>query len=197
MVGKIDGSLFNVGEHALKKEQRCQQCGSVVVIKYGKHGPFKACTAYPKCSYIESLYDAHIVKSLGLPCPECGDELVLRQGRFGMFIGCSSYPACQHIEKRDQRERAETEQEKITCPECQKGKLHEKLSRFGKTFYGCDAYPKCKFVVNQKPKKGRCEVCSYPLLLEKKRASAVINVCANKACQHKQEILNVPKEIAL
>lgn len=189
MVGKIDESLFSVSDSALKKEQRCHQCGGVVVIKSGKHGPFKACSGYPECNYIESLHhnDAHIVKLLGIPCPECGDELVLRQGRFGMFIGCSAYPTCQHLEGRYKKDEPENKEDKITCPECKKGQLDEKLSRFGKTFYGCDTYPECKFVVNQKPTKGCCELCGYPLLLEKKRVSGIVNICANKKCLHKQQ----------
>ncbi|WP_154124606.1 DNA topoisomerase family protein [Grimontia hollisae] len=186
MAGKIDDSLFSAHEHALENEERCPKCGSVLVIKHSKRGPFKACTAYPGCDFVESLHhnDGHIVKELGIPCPECGNELVLRQGRYGMFIGCSAYPDCQHIEKRDQEPESETLD--ITCPACCKGKLHEKKSRFGKAFYACDAYPKCKFAVNLKPIKGNCEVCGYPLLLEKKRASGVVEVCADKRCQHKQ-----------
>ncbi|WP_407331764.1 type I DNA topoisomerase [Enterovibrio sp. 27052020O] len=187
MAGKIDESLFSAHEHALEQEERCPQCGSVLVIRHSKRGPFKACSAYPECNFIESLNhnDGHVVKALGLPCPECGNELVLRQGRFGMFIGCSAYPTCQHIEKRDQAPE-EDNGIKVACPECNSGALHEKKSRFGKAFYACDGYPKCKFAVNLKPIKGMCETCGYPLLLEKKLAAGTFNVCASKKCQQKQ-----------
>lgn len=183
MVEKIDSSLFSTEKLVSEEGSRCPQCGSVLVFKSGKHGPFKACSAYPKCEYIAShQFDAHVVKALGLPCPKCSGELVLRQGRFGMFIGCSSYPDCSHIEKRDQK----SDDEGIPCPECKNGAIHEKKSRFGKSFYACDAYPKCTFSVNQKPREGPCESCGFPLILEKKTASGIVNICGSKACQHKQ-----------
>lgn len=187
MVGKINESLFNAHEGALEKQERCPECDSALVIKSSKRGPFKACTNYPDCRHIESLhqYQQQIIKELGLPCPKCSGELVLRQGRYGMFIGCSCYPTCQHIEKREQK--SPQENEAITCPKCQNAKLNEKISRFGKVFYGCDNYPKCKFVVNQKPITGICEVCGFSLLLEKKESNnSKIKICADKACQHKQ-----------
>lgn len=128
--------------------------------------------------------DGHIIKALGLACPECGNELVLRQGRFGMFIGCSNYPDCQHIEKREKAEKAQ--QTHVDCPECQKGLLCEKQSRFGKRFYACDAYPKCTFAINFKPIFGKCAICGYPLLVEKHSANGVSIYCAAKKCQSKQ-----------
>ncbi len=96
---------------------------------------FLGCTAYPECDYIKPLHqnDGHIIKELGVPCPECGHELVLRQGRYGMFIGCSHYPQCHHIESMDSPSQEETSPD-ILCPECGKGHLIERKSRFGKLF---------------------------------------------------------------
>lgn len=134
MAGKIDESLFSAHEHALNEQERCPQCGSALVIKHSKRGPFKACSAYPSCDFVESLHhnDGHIVKELGLPCPECGNELVLRQGRFGMFIGCSSYPECQHIEKRDQE--PDTDTIDIACLNAKRGICMRKNRVLAKRF---------------------------------------------------------------
>ncbi len=65
-----------------------------------------------------------------------------------MFVGCSNYPACHHIESINQPEPEKQSQEHHACPECGKGHLVERKTRFGKTFYACDNYPKCKFAVN-------------------------------------------------
>jgi putative DNA topoisomerase len=78
-------------------------------------------------------------------------------------------------------------QEQHACPECGKGHLVERKTRFGKTFYACDNYPKCKFAVNLPPVKGRCEECGFTLLVEKKLASGVKLQCANRKCQHTQQ----------
>lgn len=182
-MAEIDPMLFSVPD---EQQQRCPLCGGVVGFKRGKHGLFKSCSGYPACTLIEAVgqHDGHIIKTLDLPCPECGQALVLRQGRFGIFIGCAAYPQCQHIEKREQSANASSD---IACPACNQGQLQEKKSRYGKLFYACDAYPDCKFALNFKPIKGRCSHCDYPLLMEKKLASGAVVLCANKACQAKQE----------
>ncbi|USD65332.1 topoisomerase DNA-binding C4 zinc finger domain-containing protein [Vibrio sp. SCSIO 43136] len=185
MSGKIDHSLFSAHEHALES-QDCPQCDGKLSLKHGKHGPFLGCGNYPSCDYIQPLHqnDGHVVKELGVPCPECGNELLLRQGRYGMFIGCSAYPQCQHIESLDQP--TEKSQLEVACPECGKGQLTERKSRYGKTFYACDQYPKCKFAVNHKPMRGVCSKCQFPLLIEKKLASGIKLQCADRKCQHTQ-----------
>ncbi|KII78992.1 type I DNA topoisomerase [Vibrio renipiscarius] len=190
MSSKIDQQLFSAHEHALE-HQVCPQCQAEqregeLQLRHGKHGPFLGCTLYPECDYIKPLHqnDGHIIKELGVPCPQCGHELVLRQGRYGMFIGCSAYPSCNHIESLDQEE--ESSSDTIGCPECSRGHLVERKTRFGKLFYACDNYPKCKFAVNQPPVKGRCELCGFPLLVEKKLASGTKVQCAERKCQHTQ-----------
>ncbi len=192
MSSKINHQLFSAHEHALE-QQACPKCQSEqrhgeLHLRHGKHGPFLGCDQYPVCDFIKPLHqnDGHIIKELGIPCPECASELVLRQGRYGMFIGCSNYPQCHHIESLDQPE-DDQEAPSISCPECAKGQLVERKTRFGKLFYACDNYPKCKFAVNQPPVAGKCEKCGYPLLIEKKSASGSKYQCADRKCHHVQE----------
>lgn len=182
MSRKIDPQLFAAHEHALQSSP-CPQCGAALQLRHGKHGPFLGCTAYPECDYIKPLHqnDGHIIKELGVPCPECGHELVLRQGRYGMFIGCSHYPQCHHIESMDSPSQEETSPD-ILCPECGKGHLIERKSRFGKLFYACDAYPKCKFALNSKPIAQACAQCGFTVMVEKKSAAGMRYQCANRQC---------------
>ncbi|WP_019274029.1 type I DNA topoisomerase [Vibrio coralliilyticus] len=191
MSGKIDHQLFSAHEHALE-HKACPKCQSEqregeLQLRHGKHGPFLGCNQYPTCDFIQPLHqnDGHIIKELGLPCPECSNELVLRQGRYGMFIGCSHYPHCDHIESLEQPSEQEVQAEHA-CPECGKGHLVERKNRFGKVFFACDNYPKCKFAVNQPPVKGKCEKCGFPLLVEKKLASGMKHQCADRKCHHTQ-----------
>ena len=52
----------------------------------------------------------------------------------------------------------------MTCPQCHRGELVEKHTRFG-TFYGCDRYPECDLAVNNPPEKDRpCPECGSLLL---------------------------------
>ena len=172
-----------MSEHSLSSTQ-CPECSAALVMRFGKQGPFLGCSAYPKCEFIRPLHknDGHIVKYLDKSCPTCGDELVLRQGRFGMFIGCLAYPDCDFIESPEKK----AESTEIECPECHIGHLVERTSRFGKSFFACDTFPTCRFAVNSPPMVGECEVCHFPLLIEKKLASGIKQQCANRKCHHYQ-----------
>lgn len=188
MSHKIDHQLFTAHEHALNKHEPCPKCGGVLLLRHGKHGSFLGCSQYPQCDYLRPLHsnDGHIIKELGVPCPECGHELVLRQGRYGMFIGCSNYPQCHHIESHDHPAESAS-QPSILCPECKSGHLMERKSRFGKTFWSCDGYPKCKFALNYPPVSGACSRCYYPLLMEKRSSAGSKLVCADRKCGAEQQ----------
>lgn len=166
---------------AEKKQECCPDCGSELVIRSGRHGLFLGCSRYPDCTFIRPLTaqaDGHVVTELsGQLCPQCQSMLVLRQGRYGMFIGCSHYPECGYTEAVDRPDETALE-----CPQCKKGKLLQRKSRYGKVFYSCERYPDCQFAVNHKPVAGECPYCHYPLLIEKKTAQGLKRFCASKAC---------------
>jgi putative DNA topoisomerase len=173
--------LFSSHEHALEREYEiCPECGSELVIKNSKAGAFFGCASYPNCDYTRPVVEHERIDDKvleGSECPECGSELSVKQGRYGIFIGCTNYPDCRHIEETHHQEDAG-----VACPSCKKGELFEKTNRFGKTFYACDAYPKCKFVVNHKPVTGKCQECGFALLLERHMAAGLKYQCANKRC---------------
>ena len=55
-MSKIDPTLFSADEHALERDhQPCPLCGGNLTVRYGKHGPFVGCEAYPACDYIRPL----------------------------------------------------------------------------------------------------------------------------------------------
>jgi putative DNA topoisomerase len=183
----IDKSLFTQHAHALEdKGQVCPDCSSELHIKQGKSGPFLACSNYPSCHYTRAVVEHERIEDkilVGSECPLCGHELSVKQGRFGMFIGCSNFPTCHHIEQEPQETL-----EDLACPQCNNGLLQEKTSRFGKKFYACNCYPKCKFVVNHQPIAGQCEKCQFPLLLKRNMAAGVKYQCADKKCSAMQKI---------
>lgn len=176
-----DKPLFTQHEHALEKEfEVCPECGSELSIKNGKSGAFLGCVNYPTCSYTRPIVEHERVEDKilsGTECPECGHEMAVKQGRYGMFIGCSNFPACRHIEEAHPKEDAG-----VACPKCSGGKLTERANRFGKTFYACDGFPKCKFAVNHPPQAGACTTCGFELLIKRSMASGEKLQCANKKC---------------
>ena len=77
-------------------DEICEICGSPMVVKRGKFGPFLACSSYPKCKNTRSLEEKKLVDT-GVPCPEegCSGKLVERETKKGKkFYACSRYPEC-------------------------------------------------------------------------------------------------------
>ncbi len=77
--------------------EKCEKCGSDMVIKQGRNGKFLACSAYPKCKNTKSIQSEQ--KTSEVPCPKCGGTLVWKQSRRGAFWGCANYPECKFISK--------------------------------------------------------------------------------------------------
>jgi putative DNA topoisomerase len=180
-----DDSMFSHHEHALEKaNEPCPECGSELAIKHGKSGAFWGCVSYPNCAFTRPIVEHEKVEDqilAGSECPKCGHELAVKQGRYGMFIGCSNFPACHHIEDQNHHEDAG-----VNCPKCKKGELIERTSRYGKIFYSCDNYPKCKFIVNHPPVAGTCQQCGFELLLKRNMSAGEKLQCAQKKCGHFQ-----------
>ncbi len=100
----------------------------------------------------------------GEKCPKCGEELLKRKGRYGEFIACSGFPKCKYTQNIDGEGKPTEKKElpilpDVPCPECGAG-IVERKSRRGK-FYGCSAYPKCKFISTYTPTTKKCEKCDY------------------------------------
>ncbi len=143
---------------AEETDKECPKCGSKMVKKFGRNGPFLACPKYPECKTTMPLEDEVPVEAPNVPCPTCGGVMRVRTGRFGKFLACASYPDCKGT-------RPFTLQ--IQCPECGKGELVERRTKRGKNFFGCSAYPACTFGLWDRPLKQPCPACAYPILVQK------------------------------
>jgi DNA topoisomerase-1 len=135
-------------------EQACEKCGRPMVIKFGRHGRFLACTGFPDCRNSREIDE---VEAPHQSCPKCGSAMVVRHGRFGRFLACSRYPKCKGAAPLLVGAR---------CPEegCD-AMLAERRSKRGTTFYGCTRYPKCTFATALKPVARRCPDCGSPTVL--------------------------------
>jgi DNA topoisomerase-1 len=111
-------------------------------------------------------------------CPTCGQPMVVRRGRFGPFLACSAYPACKTT-------RPILERTGVVCPRCRQGQLVVRRSRRGRTFYGCERYPECDFVLWERP-VGSCPVCEQPMVEKRGRHGAHWRQCVNPECGHRE-----------
>lgn len=103
----------------------------------------------------------------GETCPACGRPLVVRRGRYGKFLACSGYPECTHTQPL-------VVKTGVTCPECGRGELVQKRSRKGRTFWGCDRYPECRYTIWDKPVPEKCPRCGHFLVEVTRRGGTVL-----------------------
>jgi putative DNA topoisomerase len=97
-----------------------------------------------------------------------------------LFIGCSDFPECDYIESN-----SNSEDTQLTCPMCKKGHITKRSNKFGKSFYACDNYPKCKYLLNLPPVDYPCPECHWPIMQQKKGSIEVELLCPQKKCQCK------------
>ena len=179
-------------------DETCPKCGKhQLQIKFGKRGRFIACSGHPECDYTRNIGEtaeqaaeriaqdaAEQAELEGRSCPQCGGQLVYRKGRFGKFIGCGNYPKCKYIESKEK-----PKDTGVTCPQCKKGHLTERKSRFGSLFYSCSEYPDCKYAVSNPPLAEECPNCHWPVLtLKTTKRWGVEKVCPQKECGWKEQV---------
>jgi DNA topoisomerase-1 len=151
----------------------CDKCGKPMVIKWGRHGSFIACTGYPDCTNTRELtVDLPDVDKADLTeqdaeeyCENCGRPMVLKKGRFGTFFACSGYPDCKTTKQIGGTQKKSDVPLDEKCPTCGNN-LVLKNGRFGE-FTACSQYPTCKFV-KQKTIGVACPNCSQGEVVERR-----------------------------
>jgi DNA topoisomerase-1 len=147
----IDGlikKILQVGD------EKCDLCGSAMVVKWNRYGRFLGCSGYPDCRNTKSIDQPPDVDLEGEACPQCGGALVVKSGRYGPFVACSNYPDCRFTRAVDAAQNSAAMDAK--CPKCD-SPMAVKTGRFGE-FLACTAYPECKHT--QPITLGfRCPVC--------------------------------------
>ncbi|KPJ64436.1 MAG: hypothetical protein AMJ45_05735, partial [Syntrophobacter sp. DG_60] len=127
------------------------RCGHPMVIKWGRHGHFLACSNYPHCNNTKEFSrdeKGNIViidDEINEVCPECERPLVLRRGRYGPFLACSGYPECHFTRKIE----GKVERQSGDCPVCGKPLVVRKNKR-GIRFIACSNYPDCRYTASFK-----------------------------------------------
>ncbi len=154
-------------------DEVCPKCGKPLVIKWGKHGSFIACTGYPDCTYTRELtVDLPDVDKADLSeqgdeeyCENCGRPMVLKKGRFGTFYACTGYPDCKTTKPIGGPQKKPDQPLDEKCPQCGNN-LVLKTGRYGE-FTACSNYPECKYV-KQKTIGVKCPECSDGEIVERR-----------------------------
>ena len=69
----------------------------------------------------------------------------------------------------------------VQCPQCKKGNLVERKSRYGKLFYSCSTYPDCNYATWNPPVAETCPKCAWPVLtIKTTKRWGVEKVCPQK-----------------
>jgi DNA topoisomerase-1 len=183
--GKFEDDLSYAHKHMenIKRmekptDEKCERCGSPLVIKWGKHGSFYACSAYDKkdpnsCTFTkENPIDLPDLDTAEMPetteeeyCENCGRPMVLKRGRFGQFMACTGYPECKTTRRLDQQKKVPDIPLDEKCPECGRN-LIIRHGRYGE-FTSCSGYPDCKYI-KQNFIGVKCPDCKEGDLVEKK-----------------------------
>ncbi len=170
--------MENIKRMEKPTDEKCERCGSPLVIKWGKHGSFYACSSYDKenpesCTFtkenpinLPDLDSADIQETTQEEyCENCGRVMVLKRGRFGQFMACTGYPDCKTTRRLDQGKKVPDIPLDELCPKCGRNMMI-RHGRYGE-FTTCSGYPDCKYV-KQNFIGVKCPLCKEGDLVEKK-----------------------------
>jgi DNA topoisomerase-1 len=101
-------------------DEKCEQCGRPMQVRFGRYGKFLGCSGYPECRNMQPI---HKPVPTGVRCLQCGaGEMMERRSRRGkIFYSCNRYPECQFVAW--DRPIAEP------CPRCGAGFVTEKFTK--------------------------------------------------------------------
>lgn len=187
---RAEAEMRDVKREEVPTDIACEKCGAIMVVKWGRNGEFLACPRYPECSNTKNFTrdgkgEIQIVEETTEEiCEECGHPMQVRWGKYGRFLGCGAYPECTNV-----RPLQKPVDLGIRCPGCGQGNLHEKRSRRGKVFYGCERYPDCAFATWDRPVAESCPKCGEAFLLEKvTKRSGRVQYCRKKECGYRTHV---------
>ncbi len=108
-------------------------------------------------------------------CDKCGANMIIKEGKYGKFLACPNYPACKNIKSLDEVVGK--------CPLCGSDIL-KKHSKAGKVFFGCSAYPQCRFASWDIPAPKLCPECNSTMKISNAK-SGTKYVCTQ--CKHSEQ----------
>lgn len=175
---KAESDNERIKPEDIPTDEICDKCGNPMVIRWGRHGRFYACSGYPDCKNTRPLESEQqeILQTEEI-CEKCGNPMIIKNGRYGKFLACSNYPNCKN---------AKPVTTGLKCP-IDDGKIIQRNTKKGKMFWSCSNYPDCKFATWDKPIDETCPYCKTSVLFEKTtKGGGRIKYCQKDGCNFKE-----------
>lgn len=178
-LAKAREDMENIKQRVEKTDIKCEQCGAMMVKRWGRFGEFLACETYPECKNTRDLApDKQPLPDVEALCPNCSRPMAMRRGRWGPFLACSGYPECKTTQKiKVSGDKVEVKKEVVldeACPDCGKP-LAIKHGRFGE-YTGCTGYPDCRFT-RQEETGVNCPKCGKAVVARRSRRGKTFYGC--------------------
>ena len=106
-------AVAQAAEDLPETDEVCEKCGSKMIVRNSRRGPFIACPGYPKCRNAKSIAEVRDGKAIAekLPetdekCDKCGAPMAVKKGKRGLFLACTAFPKCRNAKpyKEDEGE---------------------------------------------------------------------------------------------
>jgi DNA topoisomerase I len=193
-------NMPDVKRQEIMTDEKCENCGSPMVKKFGRFGEFLACTNYPECKTTRDIPKAHDeageeahAEAAEETCDNCGKPMILKRGRFGQFLACTGYPECKTTRKIQKGGKFAAPDVVLEehCPQCGSN-LVLKQGRYG-PFTACSNYPKCKYV-KQETTGVSCPECGTGEIVEKRSKRGAFYGCSRyPACKFTMRDKPIPQ----
>ncbi len=180
--------MTQVKGSGLETDEKCENCGSPMIIKFGRFGEFMACSNYPECKTTKEMAKGDAAAATSddeqIICDKCGKPMALKRSRFGQFFACTGYPDCKNTKDPKLMKAAANlpSEPQPPCENCGK-EMVLKSGRYG-PFYSCAGYPDCKTIrkigrksTPPKPTGVKCPTCGEGELVERISRRGVFFSC--------------------
>ncbi len=134
LLEEAESKVENVEIPDIVTDVICEECGSNMVIKYGRYGKFLACPNFPNCRNTKPLFE-----EAGVKCPYCGGKVLIKKTKKGRkYYGCENNPDCSLMLWNKPTEEK--------CPKCESALVE----KGGKKIKIVCSNPECGYVKGDK-----------------------------------------------
>ena len=189
--------MRNVKREGVPLDEKCPDCGSQLLMRFGRYGTFVGCSNYPTCKYTRDLEPAAANGgTAGSSANDGGAQTAAGAPGSANSTGSTGSSSSAGSTTANGAPAAAAE-EIPPCEECGRP-MALRRSRFG-TFYGCTGYPDCKGIRKigpqaepPKPTGVACPECGKGEIEEKRSRRGKLFYSCNRYPDCKFALWNRP-----
>jgi len=186
--------MRNVKREGVPLDETCPDCGSQLLMRFGRYGTFVGCSNYPTCKYTRDLAPA---AANGGPTGGSAGDGGAQAAAGAAGAGDAAGSPVSTGSPGSPGAPAAAAEEIPPCEECGRP-MALRRSRFG-TFYGCTGYPECKGIRKigpraepPKPTGVACPECGKGEIEEKRSRRGKLFYSCNRYPDCKFALWNRP-----